>query len=141
MCSAGPPNGRKNVTAPKDAAQIGNQGDLKDCWAADADLTFLQGLNYDCRMLNLKAMVAKYPDGVDAGMNKDYPAYINLQLDKGPNNARGNDIRFRHIKNSRANALFADGRADSFRYLRPGVGGSDSKWANLIPDELPYKLP
>lgn len=124
-----------------DAAQIGNQGSRANCWAADADLTFLQGTNYDCRMLGLEAMVAKYPQGVDAGTNKDFASYLFLQIDKGPNNARGNDMRFRHLKNSQANALMADGSATTFHFTKPGVGGSDLQWRNLIPKELGYKLP
>ena len=124
-----------------DAAQIGNQGARPNSWAADADLTFLQGTNYDCRMLGLEAMAAKYPQGVDSGMNKDYASYVHLQIDKGPNNARGNDMRFRHMKNAQANALLADGSAKSFRYNRPGPGGCEIEWRNLIPRELGYKLP
>lgn len=124
-----------------DAAQIGNQGLRPGVWAADADLTFLQGTNYDCRTLNLDQMVAKYPQGVDAGMNKDYATYVHLQIDKGPNGARGNDMRFRHLKNTQANALMGDGSARVFYYKRPGPGGCDIEWRNLIPRELGYRVP
>jgi prepilin-type processing-associated H-X9-DG protein len=128
-----------------DAAQIGNQGaggGYKDVWAADADLTFMQGTNYDCRILGLEAMAAKYPLGVDSGTNKDYATYTHLQSDtRGPNNAKGNDMRFRHMKNTQANVLFGDGSAGTFRYKQPGPGGSDLQWRNLIPRELGYKVP
>ncbi len=127
-----------------DAAQIGNQGaggGYKDVWAADADLTFLQGVNYDCRKLNLEQMVALYPLGPDAGTNKDFALYVLLQTSSGPNGSKGNDMRFRHMKNTQANALFADGRADVFHYKQPGPGGSDIQWRNLIPKELGYKVP
>ena len=124
-----------------DAAQIANQGRGVDSWSSDADLTFMQGTNYDCRMLNLDQMIARYPQGVDSGTNKDFRAYVNLQIDKGPNNARGNDMRFRHMKNTKLNALFADGSASTFTYKRPGPGGSDLQWSNLIPNDLRYKVP
>jgi prepilin-type N-terminal cleavage/methylation domain-containing protein/prepilin-type processing-associated H-X9-DG protein len=125
-----------------DAAQMGNQGTLAGCWASDADFTFMQGNNYDCRMLNLSQMQAKYPNGLDAGLNKDYVTYLAMQFDKDTaHSARGNDLRFRHLKDHRANALFADGHADGFNFNHPGVGGSDLKWSNLIPEDLHYTVP
>ena len=45
-------------------------------------------------------------------------------------------MRFRHLKNTTANALFVDGHVGSFHWKRPGFGGSDILFKNFILDDL-----
>jgi prepilin-type processing-associated H-X9-DG protein len=45
-------------------------------------------------------------------------------------------IRFRHLNNRRANALFADGHVGSFTWNRAGLGGSDLQFRNFILDDM-----
>jgi prepilin-type N-terminal cleavage/methylation domain-containing protein/prepilin-type processing-associated H-X9-DG protein len=129
-----------------DAAQIGNQGlvgtSLTGTWAADADLNYIQGANdqistHDMYM-GLAQVYSKAPSGPDAGLNKDYATYNDMYGDVGPNNACGNDMRFRHINNTQANALFCDGHVEAFHYKHPGNGGSDLQYKNFILDD--YQL-
>jgi prepilin-type processing-associated H-X9-DG protein len=125
-----------------DAAQIGNQGltgTLSGTWATDADLWLIQGSN--CQWLwNQPGGLLPYcentwPQGPDAGMNKDYGTYNAMESDTGPNGAFGNDMRFRHMNNTLANALFCDGHVESFHWKRPGSGGTDMQFKNFILDD------
>ena len=45
-------------------------------------------------------------------------------------------MRFRHLGNTVANALFVDGHVGSFHWKRPGFGGSDLEFKNFILDDL-----
>jgi prepilin-type N-terminal cleavage/methylation domain-containing protein/prepilin-type processing-associated H-X9-DG protein len=124
-----------------DASQIGNQGlagtALSGTWEADADLWLLQG-NYcqDQWFTGLNYVYSTYPNGPDAGLNKDYGSYGDMESDTGPYNALGNDIRFRHMNNTQANALFCDGHVDSFHFKHPGNGGSDLQYKNFMLDDF-----
>lgn len=123
-----------------DAAQIGNEGlagtSLSGTWAADADLNMLQGEGTQNLWFGgANAAYAANPDGPDAGLNKDYGNYGLLDSDSGPYNALGNDIRFRHMNNTQANALFCDGHVDSFHFKHPGNGGSDLQYKNFMLDD------
>jgi prepilin-type N-terminal cleavage/methylation domain-containing protein/prepilin-type processing-associated H-X9-DG protein len=128
-----------------DASQIGNDGNAANQpntgvpWSCDADLWLIQGsyvqdlwfipgglLNY---------AVKTYPQGVDAGMNKDYNTYGDLESDSGPNSALGSQMRFRHMGNTQANALFCDGHVGTFHWKQPGLGGTDIQYKNFILDD------
>jgi prepilin-type processing-associated H-X9-DG protein len=124
-----------------DAAQIGNEGlagtSLTGTWAADADLNMLQGSG--CQKWWWGGIAACYqndPNGPDAGLNKDYATYGAMDSDSGPHNALGNDLRFRHMNNTQANALFCDGHCDSFHFKHPGDGGSDLQYKNFMLDDF-----
>jgi prepilin-type processing-associated H-X9-DG protein len=54
----------------------------------------------------------------------------------GPGGAAATDIRFRHLNNRQANAVFVDGHAAGFRWNRPGLGGSDLQFKNFILDDM-----
>ena len=125
-----------------DAAQIGNQGlpaPLSGTWAADADLWLIQGSNCQWQWPQPGGLLSycqnTWPQGPDAGMNKDYGTYIQMESDTGPDNAFGNDMRFRHMNNTLANALFCDGHVESFHWKRPGSGGTDLQFKNFILDD------
>ncbi|HEY1684351.1 MAG TPA: prepilin-type N-terminal cleavage/methylation domain-containing protein [Tepidisphaeraceae bacterium] len=120
-----------------DAAQIGNEGLVGGVpWSSDADLNYIQatGVQNACWFqANPVAWVSQqYPQGVDAGLNKDYPTYAQMYSDSGSYGAYGNDMRFRHLNNTQANALFVDGHAGSFHFKHPGYGGTDLQWKNII---------
>jgi prepilin-type N-terminal cleavage/methylation domain-containing protein/prepilin-type processing-associated H-X9-DG protein len=117
-----------------DAVQIGNQGVP---YSADADLWSIQGLStsYCQNWATLQQCVTNWPLGPDAGLNKDYGTYAQMEADHGPNGATGVDIRFRHMRNTQGNALFADGHAGTFRWNRPGFGGSELQFKNFILDD------
>ncbi len=127
-----------------DASQIGNQGIAKfnsntylGTWAADADLNRIQGSLVQTQWpyhQNLLLYAESY-GSVDAGLNKDYQTYYAMDTDTGPYSATGNDIRFRHMNNTQANALFADGHTDSFHFKHPGYGGTDLQYKNFILDD------
>jgi prepilin-type N-terminal cleavage/methylation domain-containing protein/prepilin-type processing-associated H-X9-DG protein len=123
-----------------DAAQIGNEGlagtSLTGTWAADADLNLLQaeGMQWFWWGGIAAAMNANRL-GPDAGLNKDYPTYSDMQTDTGPFGAEGNDMRFRHMNNSQANALFCDGHVGTFNYKHPGNGGCDIQYKNFMLDD------
>jgi len=139
-----------------DASQIGNQGigvfgssTYLGTWCADADLNYIQNegeQNLWSSHTNPLAYaeenypgVPGYPAGsVDAGLNKDYSTYNAMYTDSGPNYAQGNDIRFRHMNNTQANALFADGHCGSFHFKHPGYGGTDLQFKNFLLDD--YRL-
>jgi prepilin-type N-terminal cleavage/methylation domain-containing protein/prepilin-type processing-associated H-X9-DG protein len=120
-----------------DSSQI---GDIlgQNTWASDTMLWIMQGesTHYCHNWATLADCQTQFPNGPDAGLNKDYPNSGAMQYDTGPNGATGTDIRFRHMRNTIANALFADGHVDSFRWKRPGFGGSDLQFKNFILDDL-----
>ncbi|MEA2735043.1 MAG: hypothetical protein QOE14_1494 [Humisphaera sp.] len=136
-----------------DAVQI---GDIlgPDTWASDADLWAIQtngtgwcqntatlGLNGESPLAQAQAA---YPLGADAGFNKDYPTRGAMLSAWGPLGATASQIRFRHLNNRRANAVFVDGHAGSFTWKKPGKGGSDLQFRNFIldnmyPNDLKYK--
>ena len=117
-----------------DAAQVGNQGVP---WSADADVWLIQGQSTaSCQnWATLQQATTRWPNGPDAGLNKDYATYQDMQSDAGPNGATGVDIRFRHLHNTVANALFSDGHCGSFHWKRPGFGGTDLQFRNFILDD------
>jgi prepilin-type N-terminal cleavage/methylation domain-containing protein/prepilin-type processing-associated H-X9-DG protein len=127
-----------------DAAQIGNQGldkypSLTGTWAADADLNVIQGsgvlekFNWCVQGGVMQAAYAtsKLPD---AGVNKDYILRSDMNT-PGPNGALPNNMRFRHLNNTQANALFCDGHVGTFHFKQPGIGGSDVEWKNIVLDD------
>ncbi|HEY1921273.1 MAG TPA: DUF1559 domain-containing protein [Tepidisphaeraceae bacterium] len=125
-----------------DAVQIGNQGltgTLSGTWASDADLWLIQGSNCQWQWNQAGGLLSYcqqiWPQGPDAGMNKDYPTYAAMEGDTGPNNAFGNDMRFRHMNNTQANALCCDGHVETFHWKRPGTGGTDLQFKNFILDD------
>jgi prepilin-type N-terminal cleavage/methylation domain-containing protein/prepilin-type processing-associated H-X9-DG protein len=117
-----------------DAVQIGDQGVP---WSADADVYLIQGQSTQTPFVGLKVpkdlnwCQTNYPQGPDAGDNTDYASYADMR-----NSAHGIDVRFRHLKNRVANALFCDGHAASFRWTRPGFGGADWAWKNIALDDV-----
>jgi prepilin-type N-terminal cleavage/methylation domain-containing protein/prepilin-type processing-associated H-X9-DG protein len=119
-----------------DAVQIGDQIG-PNTWASDAKLWMIQGesTSYCHNWATLAECHQKWPQGPDAGLNKDYPNNGAMQYDTGPNGATGSNMRFRHMRNTQANALFCDGHAGSFRWNRPGFGGSDVQFNNFILDD------
>jgi prepilin-type N-terminal cleavage/methylation domain-containing protein/prepilin-type processing-associated H-X9-DG protein len=127
-----------------DAAQIGNEGlantpSLTGTWAADADLWELQasGVQLDWYKPGLLLYCQTFwPNGPDAGFNQDWANYNAMEsAPTGPFYAKGNDIRFRHLNNTQANALFADGHCGSFNWKHPGTGGTDLQFKNFILDD------
>ncbi len=133
-----------------DAAQIGNQGlagtSLTGTWAADADVWLIQGENvqwnwFQPGWLNQPSLLAYcqtfFPNGPDAGLNQDWSTYDQMESASQPSafNARGSDLRFRHMNNTQANALFCDGHCGSFSFKHPGLGGSDLQFKNFILDD------
>ena len=130
-----------------DASQIGNQGigvydssTYLGTYCADADLNYIQAEGeqnqWTAQPNPLLYAETNYP-GVDAGLNKDYPTYHAMYIDKGAYYAEGNDIRFRHMNNTQANALFADGHADSFHFIAPGLRRHRSTVQEFHPRRLP----
>jgi prepilin-type N-terminal cleavage/methylation domain-containing protein/prepilin-type processing-associated H-X9-DG protein len=125
-----------------DAAQIGEQqtgGQPFGTWASDADLWHIQGSGVQFSWGQKGGLLLyceqTYPMGPDAGLNKDYAHYTDMEGDSGPNNALGSDMRFRHLSNSAANALFADGHVGTFHWKKPGYGGTDLQWKNFLLDD------
>ncbi len=119
-----------------DAVQIGDELG-PNTWASDAKLWMIQGesTSYCQNWATLQQCQQKWPLGPDAGLNKDYQNSGAMQYDTGPNGATGINIRFRHMKNTQANALFCDGHTGSFRWNRPGFGGSELQFKNFILDD------
>jgi prepilin-type N-terminal cleavage/methylation domain-containing protein/prepilin-type processing-associated H-X9-DG protein len=128
-----------------DAVQIGDTLG-PGTWASHADLWLIQGngtgwcQNWTALGPNgestLQQAHAAYPQGPDAGFNKDYPSTGAMMAAWGPAGAAAIDFRFRHLNNKRANAVFVDGHAGSFTWKKPGRGGSDLKFANFILDNM-----
>ena len=135
-----------------DAAQIGNQGisgtpGLTGTWEADADLWDIQSsfqsnlLAHPQKLLAWYMQSGNYPNGPDAGFNKDWQSYSQMTgaRTSTPFFSLGNDLRFRHMSNSQANALFYDGHCDSFHYKHPGSGGTDLQFKNFILDDYRWQ--
>jgi prepilin-type processing-associated H-X9-DG protein len=115
-----------------DAIQFGD-GSGPNTWTSDADLWRLQSDSTSwahqwatLETANQSWFQWKQPE---AGRNRDLPT-------RGAMQANDIALRFRHNKNTRANALFADGHADGFSWKRAGVGGSDLQWRNILLDDL-----
>jgi prepilin-type processing-associated H-X9-DG protein len=119
-----------------DAVQIGDEIGA-NTWSSDAKLWMIQGVstNYCQNWATLQQCVTQYPLGPDAGLNKDYANSGAMQYDSGPNGATGIDVRFRHMNNKQANAVFCDGHATSFHWNHPGFGGTDMQFKNFILDD------
>ncbi|MBC8105624.1 MAG: type II secretion system protein [Anaerolineae bacterium] len=107
-------------------------------WGSDATLYAIQSAStsYCQNWATLKDCEQQFPNGPDAGFNKDYLSHPELQTHGSPATGTGTSIRFRHMKNTAANALFADGHVSTFRWKRPGFGGSDLQFRNFILDDL-----
>jgi prepilin-type N-terminal cleavage/methylation domain-containing protein/prepilin-type processing-associated H-X9-DG protein len=120
-----------------DSSQLGD-GIGQNTWAADTTLWMIQGesTHYCQNWATLADCQQQFPQGPDAGLNKDYDNRGAMQYDSGPNGATGTNMRFRHIKNTTANALFVDGHVGSFHWKHPGFGGSDLQFRNFILDDL-----
>jgi prepilin-type N-terminal cleavage/methylation domain-containing protein/prepilin-type processing-associated H-X9-DG protein len=123
-----------------DAVQIGDELDIRgNTWASDTTLYAMQSksTNYCQNWATLADCQQQFPAGPDAGLNKDYLTHAALDNDRDPTTgSTGIDIRFRHMKNRVANALFSDGHVGSFRWTRPGLGGSDLQFRNFILDDM-----
>jgi prepilin-type processing-associated H-X9-DG protein len=122
-----------------DSSQIGDMLG-QNTWAADTVLWAMQTTttNYCQNWATFADCQQQFPQGPDAGFNKDY-ATQGAMLYGDPAigaSGPGNDIRFRHMKNTVANALFLDGHVGSFHWKRPGFGGSDLQFKNFILDDL-----
>lgn len=121
-----------------DAVQIGDGLGYQNTWTSHADLWLIQGdgTSWCQNWATLQQCTTMWPQGPDAGLNKDYANTGAMQYDTGPNGAHGINVRFRHLRNRVANAVFADGHADSFHFTRPGLGGSDLQFKNFILDDM-----
>lgn len=119
-----------------DAVQIGDELGA-DTWSSDAKLWMIQGVstNYCQNWATLQQCATNWPQGPDAGMNKDYDNSGAMQYDTGPNGATGIDVRFRHMNNTEAHAVFCDGHAGVFHWKHPGFGGTDMQFRNFILDD------
>jgi prepilin-type N-terminal cleavage/methylation domain-containing protein/prepilin-type processing-associated H-X9-DG protein len=119
-----------------DASQFGDTGAVAGWWAADADLWAIQsastGWPFNQRVpLTLAQCEQQYPQGPDGGSNRDYGTHNDMI-----NDADGINVRFRHLNNRYANALFCDGHASSFRWNHPGPGGAEWTWKNIALDDV-----
>lgn len=119
-----------------DAVQIGDT-EGPGTWASQADLWLVQGnsTGWCQNWATLQQCQSFWPNGPDAGLNKDYQTTNDMVGDTGPNGATGVDMRFRHMNNTVGNALFCDGHAGSFHWSRPGFGGSDVQFKNFMLDD------
>jgi prepilin-type processing-associated H-X9-DG protein len=121
-----------------DAVQFGDGLDARatNSWTSDADMYYMQG-DATQRVqfwATMQYCVTTFPKGPDAGFNKDYATHAAMFEDTdGLSSA--SQMRFRHIKNKVANALFVDGHVGSFKWNHPGLGGSDVQWKNIILDD------
>lgn len=102
-------------------------------WTADADIWLIQGdtTSWCHQWATLgKANEPNFPfRKPEAGNNRDIRTHAAR---------RANDIgiRFRHLGNRSANAVFVDGHVASFQWKRPGLGGSSLEWRNILLDDL-----
>jgi prepilin-type processing-associated H-X9-DG protein len=122
-----------------DAAQISNLLDPGgNAWAADTTLWVIQGVgtNFCHNWATLQDCQTQFPQGPDAGTNRDYGNQSEMLYGTTSYPGNGIDIRFHHMKNTTANALFCDGHVGSFHWKRPGLGGSDLQFKNFILDDL-----
>jgi prepilin-type N-terminal cleavage/methylation domain-containing protein/prepilin-type processing-associated H-X9-DG protein len=119
-----------------DAVQIGDEIG-PNTWSSDAKFWLLQGIstNYCHNWATLQQAQTQFPKGPDAGLNKDYINSGAMLYDTGANGATGTDVRYRHMNNKQANAVFCDGHASSFHWTRPGFGGTDMQFKNFILDD------
>lgn len=133
-----------------DAAQIATEGisaspGLTGTWMADADLWEIQS-GFQSNLFNhpnnlqswyMSASGDGMVNGPDAGFNTDWQTYAQMtgKRTSTPYFSLGNDLRFRHVNNTQANALFFDGHCDSFHYKHPGTGGTDLQFKNFILDD------
>ena len=115
-------------------------GDLvgPNAWAAYQDLWLLQGngTSYCMNWAKLDQAMTNWPDGPDAGFNRDYATTGEMLADSGASGNAASMIRYRHNNNTQANLLFADGHAAGIRWKQPGLGGSELKFENFILDDL-----
>ena len=120
-----------------DAVQIGDAAG-PGTWASHADLWLIQGdgTSWCQNWATLPQAGATWPKGPDAGFNKDYATTGAMLADAHPSGRAAIQIRFRHNKNKLANVLFADGHAAGLHWKKPGLGGSDLKFANFILDNM-----
>jgi len=120
-----------------DAVQIGDELG-QNTWASDVTLYAMQSksTNYCQNWATLADCQTQFPKGVDAGFNKDYANHGAMDFDGDPATGTGIDIRFRHIRNTVANALFLDGHVGNFHWKHPGFGGTDLEFKNFILDDL-----
>jgi len=121
-----------------DAAQIGDELGFDNTWAADTTLWMIQSgsTNYCQNWATLADCEQQFPKGPDAGFNKDYLKIGAMQFDGDPSTGTASNLRFRHMKNTAANALFVDGHVGTFHWKHPGFGGSDLQFRNFILDDL-----
>jgi prepilin-type N-terminal cleavage/methylation domain-containing protein/prepilin-type processing-associated H-X9-DG protein len=120
-----------------DAVQLGDGLGVPNTWASHADLWLIQGdgTAWCQNWATLELAQTQYPKGPDAGFNKDY-ATTNDMLAAHLSGGAATDIRFRHLNNRVANALFVDGHVGSFHWKRPGLGGSDLQFKNFLLDDM-----
>jgi prepilin-type N-terminal cleavage/methylation domain-containing protein/prepilin-type processing-associated H-X9-DG protein len=120
-----------------DAVQLGDGMGAPNTWASHADLWLIQGdgTGWCQNWATLQQAQTQFPKGPDAGFNKDY-ATTNDMLAAHANGGAATQIRYRHLNNRQANALFADGHVGSFRWKRAGLGGSDLQFRNFILDDM-----
>jgi prepilin-type N-terminal cleavage/methylation domain-containing protein/prepilin-type processing-associated H-X9-DG protein len=137
-----------------DAAQIAQEGfpngsALTGTWMADADLWNIQNgfqTNLFAHPDNLQSWYMSSSggdmvNGPDAGFNTDWQTYAQMtgKLTRTPYFSLGNSLRFRHMNNTQANALFFDGHCESFHYKHPGSGGTDLQFKNFILDDYRWE--
>jgi prepilin-type N-terminal cleavage/methylation domain-containing protein/prepilin-type processing-associated H-X9-DG protein len=107
-------------------------------WSSHADLWMIQGngTSWCHNWATLAQAQSIWPQGPDAGFNKDYATVGDMFADTGPGGGAATMVRYRHLNNKQANAVFADGHASSFRWNRPGTGGTELKFENFILDNM-----
>jgi prepilin-type processing-associated H-X9-DG protein len=120
-----------------DAVQLGDGLGVPNSWASHADLWLIQGdgTSWCQNWATLEQAVTQYPKGPDAGFNKDY-ATTGDMLAAHKSGGAATQIRYRHLANRVANALFVDGHVGSFRWNRPGLGGTELQFRNFILDDM-----
>jgi prepilin-type processing-associated H-X9-DG protein len=120
-----------------DAVQIGDTMG-PDSWASHADLWLIQGngTSWCQNWASLEQAQTSWPQGPDAGFNKDYATTGDMLSATGPGGGAAIQIRFRHNGNKQANVLFADGHAGGLKWSRPGLGGSELQFRNFLLDDL-----
>jgi prepilin-type processing-associated H-X9-DG protein/prepilin-type N-terminal cleavage/methylation domain-containing protein len=116
-----------------DAVQFGD-GNGPNTWTADANLYALQSLSqFYCHNWATLADASRTSWGQGpqplAGRNVDFATRASMTT-------TDISIRFRHNGNKQANALFADGHVDNFRWKRTGFGGSSLEWRNILLDDV-----
>jgi prepilin-type N-terminal cleavage/methylation domain-containing protein/prepilin-type processing-associated H-X9-DG protein len=124
-----------------DAVQFGDTMG-PNSWSSHADIWLVNGDSTSwCHNWATPGVAkANWPDGADAGYNKDYATVGDIWADNNPGAGRSPSlIRYRHLNNKQANALFADGHAASFAWTRPGRGGSELKFENFCLDDYYLK--